>query len=120
MLHYLFCYNNHPPAFLPLSCATLTPPASGPSYRDNNPDPSPHHCPQPESRQHQKHRPHHQINNHVILRILGLGQIPAAVGITVVEHIQQPDISPPRQFSPKGEEVLPFVDAGSGALLGVV
>lgn len=58
----------------------------------------------PECRQHQKHRPHHQIDNHVILRILDPGQIPATMGIAVVEHIQQPAIEPPRQFPPEGEE----------------
>lgn len=69
-----------------------------------NPHSSPRHRPQSEHRQHQKHRPHHQIDNHVILRILYTRQIPATVGIAVVEHIQKPAIKPPRQFPPEGEE----------------
>lgn len=41
--------------------------------RHANPHSSPRHRPQPECRQHQKHQPHHQIDNHVILRILDPG-----------------------------------------------
>lgn len=66
----------------------LNPTCQRPIYRHPNPHSSPCHRPQPERRQNQKHRPHNQINNHIILRILDPGQIPATVGIAVVEHIQ--------------------------------
>lgn len=79
-----------PPAIL----RYLNPARQRSIHRHANPHSSPRHRPHPEHRQHQKHRPHHQINNHIILRILDPGQIPATVGIAIIEHIQQPAIEP--------------------------
>lgn len=97
-------FPNHPPSLSPTILSHLNPTRQRPIHRHANPHSCPGHSTQPERRQHQKHRSHHQIDNHVILRILDPGQIPVTVGIAVVEYIQQPAIEPPRQFPPEGEE----------------
>lgn len=95
---------NHPPSLPPTILCHFNPTRQRAIHRHTDPHSSSRHRTQPERRQHQKHRPHHQINNHVILCILNPGEIPATVGIAVVEYIQQPAIEPPRQFPPEGEE----------------
>lgn len=94
----------HFPILPPTILRHLNPARQRPFHRHTNPHSSPHHRPQPERRQHQKHRPHHQINNHIILRILDPCEIPATVGIAAVEYIQKPAIEPPCQFPLERQE----------------
>lgn len=85
-------FSNHSHSLPPAILRYLNPTRQRPIQRHANPGSSPRHRPQPERGQHQKHRPHHQIDNHIILRVLDPGQIPATVSITAVKHAQQPAI----------------------------